>query len=469
MIYLQKLKGTTTIELTDVNTGVKEIYEHHNMVTNALADIFQPPGLSAKANRYFNEFTPYYQKLLGGILCFDTEIPENADSYYPPADATLIGCAAYGVQNNTRNTYRGGFNQTESEINLQDRYVKYVYDFATSQANGTISSVCLTHKNGGFTSYGSKNVVYTGDYPLMQSMCEDTLQYVHPSNTGANTSSKFSGMTIGTTEMIFLIDRKNDCAFYFKVVDSKHIHIVKRRTFLRSVSILDNEYTTKPLIEEIELEELASELRIGYWGYNYDPSNDCLYICTNQNDICAPNANILVTEIKLDTWKIKQFEVTNTTGVRLCTSSNWKYFVASGYLLVNKNDAPYNLYKINISNPADVAEFTRINVGNIIGVPRFVINDRVYYENGTDQLLIANLHTNEIMPPECRSLFNVGNWLNITPTRYEPLIYFTDYGTWTTSGWFMMCNYLATINNLDAPVTKTADKTMKISYILQEQ
>lgn len=33
----------------------------------------------------------------------------------------------------------------------------------------------------------------------------------------------------------------------------------------------------------------------------------------------------------------------------------------------------------------------------------------------------------------------------------------------------MMCNYLATINNLDMPVTKTADKTMKITYILQEQ
>ena len=32
-----------------------------------------------------------------------------------------------------------------------------------------------------------------------------------------------------------------------------------------------------------------------------------------------------------------------------------------------------------------------------------------------------------------------------------------------------MCNYLATINNLDAPITKTADKTMKITYILQEQ
>ncbi len=64
----------------------------------------------------------------------------------PPADANLVGCASHGMQNNTKNTFRGGFNQTESEVNLQDRYVKYVYDFATSQANGTIASICLTHK-----------------------------------------------------------------------------------------------------------------------------------------------------------------------------------------------------------------------------------------------------------------------------------------------------------------------------------
>lgn len=248
---MPNLKGTTKIELTDVNTGGVEVFENRNMVTNALRDIFMPLGLSQRPNRYFNEFVPYYSKLLGGILCFDTEIPEDADNYYPPAEANLIGCASYGVQNNTKNTFRGGFNQTESEINLKDRYVKYVYDFATSQANGTISSVCLTHVNGGYTSYGSKNTVYTTSYPLMQGICEDTLQYVHTNYTGANTGSKYSGMTIGTTELIFLIDRTEDCILYFKLADKKHVHIIKRRAFLKSVSILDNVYTTKPLVDEI--------------------------------------------------------------------------------------------------------------------------------------------------------------------------------------------------------------------------
>ena len=104
---MANLIGTTRIELMDVTTGETERYEKHNMITNALGDLFKPLGMLNYANRYYNEFLPYYEKLLGGILCFDKAIPEEADNYYPPADAALIGCAVYGEQNNTKNTIRG--------------------------------------------------------------------------------------------------------------------------------------------------------------------------------------------------------------------------------------------------------------------------------------------------------------------------------------------------------------------------
>lgn len=464
-----QIKGTTKIELTDVNTGEVEVYENHNMVTNALTDIFRPLGLSKRPSRFFSDFAPYYEKLLGGILCFDTAIQENPDNYFAPANANLIGCASYGVQNNTVNTCRGGFNQTESEVNLKDRYVKYVYDFATSQANGTIASVCLTHKHGGFTSYGYKDSVYNTSYPLFQAIAEDSLQYVYPDRTGASTSSRYSGMTIGTTEMIFLIDREKDCVYYFKVVDNKHINITKRRAFLKSVSILDNVYNSKPLIEEIKLDELTKPLQIGYYGYNYDPVTDCLYICTCSSYYLTPNSSVYVTEIKLDTWEINEYEVVNTSNVNLNTNGSRQFFVTDGFLYMKSYNSPYEVYKIQITNPANITKMKRINTSTVNGYPQFVINGRIYYEYDDEQLLILNTHTNEIMPPESKSLFNSNYQINVTPLRNEPLMYFADYGTWSTHGWQMMCNYLATINNLDTPVTKTADKTMKITYILQEQ
>ncbi len=421
------IKGTTKIELKDVKTGKVETYENHNMITNALTDIFKPLGLSNRPSRYFSDFVPYYEKLLGGILCFDTAIEENPDNYYASANANLIRCASYGVQNNTKNT-------------------------------------C----GGGFTSYGYKDTVCNTSYPLMQGIAEDTLQYVHPDRTGASTSSRYSGTTIGTTEMIFLIDREQDCAYYFKVVDKTHIHITKRRTFLKSVSVLDNIYSKKPLINEVELKELTSKLRMSYWSYNHDPTNDCLYICTTASSTVAPNGTYLVTEIKLDSWEVKQYEVTNTTDVTLISDSYWHMYVAEGYLFVKSYNSPYELYKIQITNPANVVKFKRINTGTVSGHPKAYVNGRIYYECNDDQLLIANTVTNEIMPPEAKSFFNSSYEMNLTPVRNEPLLYFGDYGTWSTAGWYMMCNYLATINNLDTPVTKTADRTMKITYILQE-
>lgn len=223
------LKGKMKIELTDVHIGETETVLEQNMVTNALANIFKPMGLDKSPSKMLNGMNPYYQTVLGGLLLFDAEIEENANNLYPPSGVNLIGCASYGVQNNTTGTLRGGFNQTESELNMTDRYMKYVYDFTTSQANGTISCVCLTHKNGGYTSYGGKDAPFGSNYGLGMQVCDGHLQYVHTNYTGGTTGDKYSGCTIGTTELIFLINMDEDAVYYFRIDNSKKTTITKRR------------------------------------------------------------------------------------------------------------------------------------------------------------------------------------------------------------------------------------------------
>lgn len=49
------------------------------------------------------------------------------------------------------------------------------------------------------------------------------------------------------------------------------------------------------------------------------------------------------------------------------------------------------------------------------------------------------------------------------------MMYYLSCGNYTTPGFIMIANYLATFNNLSEPVTKTVDKTMKVTYIIQEQ
>ena len=85
------LKGKTIIELTDVNTGEKEVIEENNMVTNAINDLFNtfPNLLNAYSiyrggmfEGYGNslDFIRLYEFLLGGILLFDSQIEEKPEN-----------------------------------------------------------------------------------------------------------------------------------------------------------------------------------------------------------------------------------------------------------------------------------------------------------------------------------------------------------------------------------------------------
>lgn len=466
------LKGTMKIEMTDVHTGKKETLVEHNMVTNALSEIFKTMGLDKSPSKMLNGLNPYYQTVLGGMLLFDSNIEENADNLYPPSNVNLIGCASYGVQNNTTGTLRGGFNQTESELNLKDRYMKYVYDFTTSQANGTISCICLTHKNGGYTSYGGKDAPFGNSYGLGMQVCDGLLQYVHTSYTGASTGDKYSGLGIGTTEVIFCISMYEDAVYYFRIDSNKKITIIKRRAYLKSVSVLENPYNQKPLVDSFELEELKTELPTNYISYNFDPADNCLYIVNCANYYVEVNGTFVVTKIKISDWKVTQYTMTNTTAERINLGGMRTSYIHRGFIVFKGYNNSSHIYKMEVGNSANVQELKLIGFTSITGSFALGINGRVYiegYSGSTYYLYIINLDTNEILSVEASRIIGGKNYPCYTPVLNEPMLWYASYGDYSTIGFFIMANYLATINNLSEPVTKTADKTMKITYIIQEQ
>lgn len=355
------------IEMTDIHTGKMETVLEQNMVTNALANIFKPMGLDKSPAKMLNGMNPYYQTVLGGILLFDSEIEENADNLYPPSWVNLIGCASYGVQNNTTGTLRGGFNQTESELNMADHYMKYVYDFTTSQANGTISCVCLTHKNAGYSSYGGKDSPFGSNYPLGMQVCDGHLQYVYTNYTGANTGDKYSGCTIGTTELIFLINMDEDAVCYFRIDNSTKITIVKRRAYMKSVSVLENPYSTKPLIDSFELEELKTELPTNYISYNFDPADNCLYIVNSASSYLDANGTFYITKVDVSNWKVTQYAMTNTTSERITLGGMRTSYVHRGYIVVRGYNNANHLFKMEIGNSANVEQLRLVNFTSITG------------------------------------------------------------------------------------------------------
>lgn len=152
------LKGTTEIVLTDVNTGVIEKYEDKNMVTKAIPQVFSNniEGMlftvqGAATTNFTDNIVPLCRNAIGGILLFQDSLIEDEDNIYAPSSNQVTGYASNNV-NPTANQMRGSLNLTET-TKLENGH-KFVWDFTTSQGNGTISALALTHKFGGIGYFG---------------------------------------------------------------------------------------------------------------------------------------------------------------------------------------------------------------------------------------------------------------------------------------------------------------------------
>ncbi len=127
------LKGHTKVELFDALTGKKqEEVEKDNLVTNAVQYALAFIGRAEKSPD--EVLIPLAKKGLGGILLFDGTLEEDVNNTAFPASVHLVGYSDRTT--NSDIAMRGSFNSLESHRTATG-YVS-VWDFSTSQANGTI-------------------------------------------------------------------------------------------------------------------------------------------------------------------------------------------------------------------------------------------------------------------------------------------------------------------------------------------
>lgn len=457
------IKGKAIIELTDVNTNEKEVIEEDNLITNALKNIFSHFGFVKDPGKMYEDFSPYYKNLLGGILLFDGEIEENPNITYAPNTVNLIGCGSYDEMSPQNQGCRGSFNSIESEVNEKERFVKYVYDFSTSQGNGTIASLSLTSKTGGKTSYGYRsNVVKTGGNLAYAFGEGGELEY---GNSDYNAGIKTIGrrkIYSDNYENIIMIDYDSDTVLYLKIKSDSHISLIRRKAYLKGISILDDVYRAKRFIEEIELQEL--DVSISYYAVmNYDIKKNTINIISY-----FTNGAHTITIINVEDNELIQQNITMPEGYS--NSQEPKCYVSDGYMYCFSNDK--KIYKIELLNPANIIEINVMQDMKEVCYPQFECNGRIYcsteegYTTG-----IINTMTNEFTIGEQNEIFSYEDVRIVPVIGLEGVAYYSGkdgYAGWTPKFSFLS-NYLATINNLDVPVTKTADKTMKITYILEEE
>jgi hypothetical protein len=465
-------KGSTVIELTDVNTGRKEIYEDNNLVTEALSDIFNTniKGMLYN-NTYFNSkygdawMLPIKDDIMGGILLYQNPIEERADNIYASLDNPIVGYASDDA-NNTQDVQRGSRNLTESK--KIDGGYKFVWDFATSQANGIISTICLTNTLAGRgTKNGSNYMVRIGSWSAdVENMAKPWLErdnkriYIkegyrlemstfYNSNKAilrkikddylhASLSDRPLTRYVTEPEEETIIELGHQPQYYHYIGGSKD---GKNETIINSADVMNYLFHAAD-------RKWYGIARCDKRKYSYGSGNDEVY-------------SHIGTEWYLDTidgGRCTSKKITVPSGV-----SDFNGIGMSGKWLMcytgNK------VYRIDTANAANIEL-----VENISYLPysewTYIVDDDIvisgwYFLNGEPKLYVSNTPSEGFIAwgrfqMSRYKTYAVREWIYSYSKRslYRELYLFTPY--------------LATINNLSSPVIKTADKTMKITYTITE-
>lgn len=430
------IKGKLQIELKDEKTGRIERHEEENMVTNAVANLLGLGAISCYYTNMLKELIPISQKALGGIFLFDGALEEDADNTHFPMDVHLTGCA--GRVANGSSKLIGSFNAAES--GRTDTGYTSVWDFSTSQANGTIAALSLTNYKCGENPF--HNTVY------MESSISLNKSYI----------------TIGNDPV------KGIGYFYYEG------KIYEKRIFSNIIRVNSPDFGEEKVVFDFEFTNPSYSYWTvinGYDGYIY-----AIY-CRGNSE--PKDTTVRVRRVKISDYSFtEESEIVFTLEKITCQSTgalnfylDSRYAVSKGYLYVGSYDYK-SLYKVNLSNTADVKALTFDDARVTYIYPKF--NGGLYARFEWDGLSTTGSKTTFYSPgwiyPDdkyrykedyTQSMYNTyyytaleGEKLNIFPTQANSLYY------------AYVRNYLGTICNLSSPVVKTSAQSMKITYTLTD-
>ena len=426
------MKGKARLTLCDAQSGrVISRTEESNMVTNALRALFDPPRQAMFGGWNMADmlkgYLPMYKNLLGGIMLLGNNITEDAESVMLPAGIKPVGYA--GDAYSGANTMRGSLNLNETYATENGWH--FTWDFATDKANGTIRCIALTNRlfgNSGFNCGGSGGILFSPNDPSSAASAPNYT--LHPAQSGyiAGCFSKerctrvlIDGSTITlrtviqpSAEALRILDDPTSPGYEDKsfelpfVPDPNGRFFVdgeQGRIFFFSLANPDDEHTVVSWcgvkISDTN-DRTSGSATLPYLGYT--SLNAALY--NGQLYIMTQSSTSVYTE---EGTLLRSYDAALTHGSR--------FFVLNGAVLSV-------VYKNNTYCYQD-----------------FSCEGEVLYSGSNMRLCPAV----PIKPP-----YVLAEYINSVSN--------------TAPGVMCMTNYMATINNLSAPITKTPSQTLKIEY-----
>ena len=515
------IKGSATIELTNAD-GTKQIIKHDNMITNAVADMFRSymgdMPLIHKLNFY--DYT-YAGTIFGGLLLFDDILNDDASDYAIPS--TKITGYASDTSYSGKDLSRGSRNIAESGLQEDGSY-KLVWDFGTSQGNGTIQSIALCPIAMGkigasdapvrseYVSYRLGEEAYVcGKYSEAKGAFFDYYRLIDQNATvdGVNVNCLNPVAIVG--EYIYAVDSRNiDYAFseseraYNLVKNGGILKLYKFKYQFNSVSISATTGRAK-YVETIDVQIPTEIVNLAYTSNNYNwgvvgihfnkRDNKLIVFPYSLKTALAPNATLPYVEIDLlDNYKVTNYTMTNTTnqslniyGVGFGSYGGVRYglYISNDHILmIGGTGADARMYVINRTDNAKVVKVKiggedfvpyNLNYRNALNFcPKIINNNVVVVSFGAYEayepydMYIIDLTTG--VAKKCNTVTNSDSGRVIQILK--PIM--TDGAIVYDSDAYVGCApklnpfILTTKNNLDEPVVKTASQTMKITYTLTE-
>ena len=478
------IKGKTLIELKDVVTGEVKQYEDSNMVTNALNNFLDTYGTWGASIFNDNDFRqlPMWKTLLGGLFLFDKAITANVDNTFMPAGVTMVGNGSYNLANSGEVTEMGSFNNTESGVQ-DDGSIKFVYDFSTAQANGSIACACLTSSIGGYIGMGNAS----GKYMTNSNYTLNT--YQKNSYAGKTNGLMYQGSYSNGNCMSYM-DAENDvlyavnprCIYYSSSYSedvalhwktTKKIQVLKLKAKVRNTDIKDavNSIDTGYIIETYDIDIPQEILDYGasndYVQVVTDSINRNIYIVFAKSYQTTAGSNFYVMKID-GNMTATTHKITNNTGVGLNTNRNVSTLSMcfnGDYLWLQEYSGNYKLLGIKYTDSTQVID-TGVKLENWNGSIYSLDTDLICIAGGYNKArMIYDAKNNTMRYINALELDSIDNMLMLTGKKG---VYLSNNQGSKTSELVILKDprYLATINNLDEPVVKTASQTMKVTYTI---
>lgn len=459
-----KMHGHTKITLHDVKTGKDEIYEDDNLVTLAVPKIFKTNwfGLSR-----FDRVIPM-QNLFGGVMCFQDAMTESTSNIFPPSKVNPMIANAGQTTHATASTTRGNPNGAASEVDPATRTVKFVWDWTLEQGNGTISTVCLTNAAAGDCGLYPDGTLPLWDVNITPAI--NNVTFYRASTIGGTWSEDIAK----TCPVGFDADGDGICLYLdgttFKEMKVRHpwykAGMIEQiyRNDLTNFKIISTRTATTSRTFATNYYQIGQDDN-NYYVIERDSSdNTKLFVDTiSKTDMSVTSATLTISGATLARPEV--------TGSRMNNAiiSNGSVYIVSG------SDSK-TFVRVNLTNAADV-QILDSNMANdiILHQMPFVASNNLVL--GYNYLINGDT----VYPVAARpNRTDAHDWLynfefeSIARFENSPFVFQgigttdTNYDRWNGEGGMLFLPYLATVNVLGAPVTKTNTKTMRVEYTLTE-